>query len=98
MPDGAAVDTEGCYWAAIPHGDKGRVARFTPDGALDLSFEMPVLGPTMVSFGGNDMSTLYITSARLESQMGLPMSSLGGDLFCVETSARGIAESFTLPG
>ncbi|SFF98985.1 gluconolactonase [Novosphingobium sp. CF614] len=95
IPDGATVDTDGFYWAAIPYGDKGRVARFAPDGRLDLHFEMPVLGPTMVAFGGKDMSTLFITSCRLESHMGLPVSPLGGDIFAVETHVRGIAETLS---
>jgi len=95
IPDGAAVDTDGFYWAAIPYGDKGRVARFAPDGRLDLHFEMPVLGPTMVAFGGRDMSTLFITSCRLEANMGLPMSPLGGDIFAVRTHVRGTAETLS---
>lgn len=95
IPDGAAVDTDGFYWAAIPFGDKGRVARFAPDGRLDLHFEMPVLGPTMVAFGGRNMSTLFITSCRLEANMGLPMSPLGGDIFAVRTHVRGMAETLS---
>jgi sugar lactone lactonase YvrE len=95
IPDGATVDEEGYYWNAVPYGDKGRIARFSPDGKLDLSFDMPVLGPTMVAFGGKDMSTLFITSCRLESHMGLPMSALGGDLFAVDTGFRGIPETLS---
>jgi sugar lactone lactonase YvrE len=95
IPDGASVDSEGFYWNAVPYGDKGRVARFAPDGSLDLHFDMPVLGPTMVAFGGKDMSTLFITSCRLETNMGLPMSSLGGDIFAVETQMRGLAETLS---
>jgi sugar lactone lactonase YvrE len=95
IPDGASVDSEGFYWNAVPYGDKGRVARFAPDGSLDLHFDMPVLGPTMVAFGGKDMSTLFITSCRLETNMGLPMSSLGGDIFAVQTQMHGMAETLS---
>jgi sugar lactone lactonase YvrE len=95
IPDGAAVDSEGYYWDAVPYGDKGRIARFAPDGSLDLQFEMPVLGPTMVAFGGKDMSTLFITSCRLESHLGLPMSPLGGDIFAVDTHVTGLAETLS---
>lgn len=95
IPDGAAVDSDGFYWNAIPYGDKGRVGRFAPDGRLDLHFDMPVLGPTMVAFGGKDLSTLFITSCRLEANMGLPMSALGGDIFAVETQVRGMAETLS---
>jgi len=95
ITDGAAVDTEGYYWCALPFGETGKVARFAPDGMLDLHFDMPVLVPTMVSFGGPDMSTLYITSGRLEPSLNRPVSALGGDIFAVETSFTGIAETMT---
>jgi sugar lactone lactonase YvrE len=95
IPDGATVDSEGYYWNAVPYGDKGRIARFAPDGSLDLHFEVPVLGPTMVAFGGADMSTLFITSCRLESHMGLPMSALGGDVFAVQTHVKGLPETLS---
>ena len=95
IPDGAAVDSEGYYWNAVPYADKGRIARFAPDGSLDLAVEMPVLGPTMVAFGGKDMSTLFITSGRLESHMGLPMSALAGDLFAIDTPFTGLAETLS---
>jgi sugar lactone lactonase YvrE len=93
IPDGATVDSEGGYWAAAPFGPKtGAVVRFTPDGKLDLHFDVPVLVPTMVAFGGPDLSTLYITSGRIEHLLQREASDLGGDIFAVETSYRGIAE------
>ncbi|SFG00793.1 hypothetical protein SAMN05518801_105150 [Novosphingobium sp. CF614] len=36
---------------------------------LDI-YRRLLLGPTMTSFGGKDMSTLFITSCRLETVMG----------------------------
>jgi sugar lactone lactonase YvrE len=61
-PDGAAVDTDGCYW--ICGTDAGLVHRYTPDGVLDFSVRVasPRLG--MCAFGGADLRTLYIVSAR----------------------------------
>jgi sugar lactone lactonase YvrE len=94
IPDGATVDAEGFYWSAAPFGDKtGHVLRFAPDGALDLHFEVPVLVPTMVAFGGPDLSTLYIVSGRIEAALKRPPSEWGGDLFAVETGFRGLAEA-----
>jgi sugar lactone lactonase YvrE len=93
IPDGATVDSEGCLWTAVPFGITGKVARFTPDGALDLQFDVPVLVPTMVTFGGPNMSTLYITSGRIEASLNRPVSPLGGDIFAVETRFRGIPEA-----
>nr|BFE96257.1 hypothetical protein GCM10020185_67930 [Pseudomonas brassicacearum subsp. brassicacearum] len=39
-PDGAAVDADGCYW--ICANDAGLIHRFTPDGRLDCSLQVPV--------------------------------------------------------
>jgi sugar lactone lactonase YvrE len=61
-PDGAAIDVEGNYWIALFEG--ARVQCYSPGGALLGEFPLPALCPTMVSFGGPDMATLYVTSAR----------------------------------
>lgn len=60
-PDGAAVDSEGAYWCAMFEG--GRLLRFAPDGTLLREVKLPLRCPTMVAFGGDDLRTLYITSA-----------------------------------
>jgi len=95
IPDGGTVDSEGGLWLAVPFGETGKVARFTPDGQLDLHFDVPVLAPSMVAFGGADMATLFITTGRIEALMDRPLSPLGGDLFAVETGFRGIPEAIT---
>ncbi|PPQ33141.1 SMP-30/gluconolactonase/LRE family protein [Rhodopila globiformis] len=61
VPDGSAVDAEGCYWSAI-HGGS-RLIRFTPDGKIDREVKLPVSQPTMCAFGGPDLDMLYVTSA-----------------------------------
>jgi sugar lactone lactonase YvrE len=61
-PDGGAVDSEGCYWAACFEGQ--RLARFAPDGTLLRSVPLPVRCPTMPCFGGDDLRTLYVTTSR----------------------------------
>lgn len=61
-PDGAAVDSEGAYWCAMFEG--GRVLRLSPAGEILREIHLPVRCPTMVAFGGRDLRTLYITSAR----------------------------------
>lgn len=60
--DGAAVDTQGFYWAAVPYD--GLLMRYTPDGQVDQCWRMPVSCPTMPSFGGAAHDVLYVTSAR----------------------------------
>lgn len=97
MPDGATVDTQGGYWVAVaapPGGPPtGGVARYTPDGKLDFFFKLPVPFVTMVAFGGPDLSTLYITTARLAAFMPQGVPDGAGDLFAVQTHFRGAPES-----
>ena len=61
-PDGAAVDSEGAYWCAMYDG--GRLLRLAPDGELLQEIRLPVRCPTMMAFGGDDLRTLYVTTAR----------------------------------
>lgn len=98
MPDGATVDDQGAYWVAIaaPPGGAaatGGVARFTPDGKLDRYVDFPVPMVTMVAFGGSDLSTLYVTTARLEMFMPGRVPPGAGDLYTIETDFRGAPES-----
>lgn len=61
-PDGAAVDAEGCYWVAMFDG--ARIVRLSPGGELLQTVPLPVRCPTMPCFGGSDLRTLFITTAR----------------------------------
>jgi sugar lactone lactonase YvrE len=61
-PDGGAVDSEGCYWSAFYRGSK--VVRLSPQGKLLAEYPLPAMCPTMCAFGGPDLRTLYVTTAR----------------------------------
>jgi sugar lactone lactonase YvrE len=61
-PDGAAMDAEGCYWSAMFEGQ--RLLRLSPAGEVLRELRLPVRCPTMPCFGGADLKTLYITTAR----------------------------------
>ena len=61
-PDGAAVDAEGAYWCAMFEGQ--RLLRIAPDGRVLQELKLPVRCPTMPCFGGPDLRTLYVTTAR----------------------------------
>lgn len=61
-PDGIALDVEGGVWVAIGHGSA--VHRYGPDGQLDQVVEVPVSNVTACTFGGDDMTALYITTSR----------------------------------
>jgi sugar lactone lactonase YvrE len=97
-PDGAAVDSQGGYWCALAapqdgSAETGGVARFTPDGRLDRYVRFPVPIVTMVAFGGPDLSTLYVTTARLERFMTGPVPDGAGDLYAFETGFQGEPET-----
>jgi len=61
-PDGAAIDCEGACWVAMFEGQ--RLLRLAPDGTLLSEWPLPVRCPTMPCFGGPDLKTLYLTTAR----------------------------------
>jgi sugar lactone lactonase YvrE len=61
-PDGAAMDAEGHYWAAMFEG--GCLLRIAPNGEIVQRVELPVSCPTMPTFGGADLRTLFVTTAR----------------------------------
>ena len=62
LPDGLAVDSEGAIWICLFGG--GAIRRYLPNGALDLHVPLPVTNPTCPTFGGEDLRTVYVTSAR----------------------------------
>ncbi len=61
-PDGAAVDVRGHVWVAMYEGQ--RLVELAPDGGLVGEHRLPVRCPTMPAFGGADLRTLYVTTAR----------------------------------
>jgi sugar lactone lactonase YvrE len=61
-PDGAAVDAEGCYWSALFEGQ--RLLRLSPEGEVLREVRLPVRCATMPCFGGPQLKTIYITTAR----------------------------------
>lgn len=60
--DGSTIDAEGFLWNARFAGSC--LIRFAPDGRVDRVLELPVTNPTCCCFGGPDLRTLYVTSAR----------------------------------
>ncbi|OWQ84721.1 gluconolactonase [Roseateles aquatilis] len=61
-PDGAAVDVEGCYWVAMMEGQQ--LLRLSPSGEVLQRVALPVRCATMPTFGGADLRTLFVTTAR----------------------------------
>ena len=88
-PDGAAVDADGCYW--ICGNDAGLIHRFTPDGRLDRSLEVPVKKPAMCAFGGAGLDTLFVTSIRPGGD--LSDQPLAGGVFALQPGVTGLEET-----
>jgi sugar lactone lactonase YvrE len=90
LPDGSALDVEGYLWNCRVGG--GCVVRFSPDGTVDRVVELPCSAPTSCAFGGEDLRTLHVTSARF----GLPESRRDhpdeGALFAIDTGVPGRPE------
>ena len=86
-PDGSAIDADGYLWNA--RWGAGCIVRFAPDGRVDREIVMPVAQPTCCAFGGPDLRTLYITSAR-QGLEGLAPDSPDGALFAVRTDVPGL--------
>ena len=63
-PDGLCCDREGGVW--VCHWGGGCVSRFDPAGRLSHRIQLPVSQPTRCTFGGADLTELYICSARFE--------------------------------
>ncbi|MBC7859704.1 MAG: SMP-30/gluconolactonase/LRE family protein [Burkholderiaceae bacterium] len=90
-PDGAAVDSEGAYWCAMYEG--GCLLRLSPAGEVLLRIALPLRCPTMLAFGGDDLRTLYITSASARRPAEeLAAYPLSGCLLSVRVAVAGLAE------
>ncbi len=91
-PDGAVVDANGYVWNA--QWGAGTVIRFTPDGKVDRVVKVPVSRPTCPAFGGKDLKTLYITSARQGmSAAELEQEPLAGSVFSIDVDVPGLPEN-----
>ena len=90
-PDGGSFDAEGCYWSALFEG--GRVVRLSPAGDLLQTVLLPVTRPTMIAFGGPDLRTAYVTSARAGlSDMDIAIQPHAGAIFSFPVDVPGLPE------
>jgi sugar lactone lactonase YvrE len=85
-PDGATVDSDGCYW--IAGNDGSCLLRFTPEGTLDRELELPFTKPSMCCFGGAKLDTLLVTSIN----PGTGGGEWAGAAVLVRPGVNGLAE------
>ena len=62
-PDGITLDRAGCLWVAL--WDGSGVRRYDSDGKLMLHIRFPCARITKVAFGGADLMTAFVTTARI---------------------------------
>jgi L-arabinonolactonase len=89
--DGATVDSKGGYWLA--NVGAGALRRYWPDGSLDRIVSLPFSNPTKPTFGGADLSTLYVTSTRLALQSSVKPVFDNGGIFALRPGERGLPET-----
>ncbi|MGW3118630.1 SMP-30/gluconolactonase/LRE family protein [Streptomyces sp. NPDC001107] len=87
FPDGLTVDADGCVWVAL--WDGAAVRRYTPDGELDRVIELPTPRVTACTFGGPDLTDLYITTARVGLTAPHPVA---GSLLVVPGVGKGLEQ------
>ena len=92
LPDGLTVDAEGYLWLALWGG--GCVRRYTPRGELDRELRLPVDLVTSVTFGGEGLAELYVTTARDGlTPAQLTEQPLAGSVFRCRPGVQGLAPS-----
>lgn len=87
FPDGSALDAEGYLWNARWGGSC--IIRYAPDGRINRIIDVPVQQPTSCVFAGDDLKTLYVTSAR--AGLGDAANELDGALLCASVDVAGQA-------
>lgn len=94
IPDGLAVDAEGCVWVAI--WDGGEVRRLDPDGRLLERVRVPARRPTSCAFGGEGLRDLFVTSARMGIADADATDPLAGSIFCLRDAGEGLPAPRTI--
>jgi sugar lactone lactonase YvrE len=89
LPDGMAIDEDGCLWVALYGGSA--VRRYTPAGKLDATLFFPATNITCPVFGGPGFGVLYVTSARdgLDNRQ-LAAQPHAGAVFAADVGSRGL--------
>ena len=89
-PDGMAIDSEDKLWIGLWNGNK--VARYDPvTGKMMSIIDVPAHNVSACAFGGPNLDTLYITTARVDmTDAELDSLPLSGSLFKAVPGVRGV--------
>lgn len=86
LPDGMTIDEEDHLWIAFWNGS--RIARYSPSGQEIARYSVPAPRVTSLTFGGDALDTLYITTAALEDTS----ANGAGALYMLTPGVRGRTE------
>ena len=90
-PDGMTVDQDGRLYVA--HFGGGGISRFLADGTGDGFIRLPVQNVTSVTFGADNFTTLFATSANCtfdeSERLACPLE---GSVFAIDCNARGLPQ------
>ncbi|QJE02076.1 SMP-30/gluconolactonase/LRE family protein [Massilia forsythiae] len=90
-PDGMAVDADGCVWIATFGG--WRIDRYDAGGNKVGEVRFPCSNITKLAFGGGDLRTAYVTTARKGlSEEKLAQQPLAGALFTFRAETPGLPQ------
>ncbi len=89
VPDGLAVDAEGCLWSARWGGSQ--LVRLSPRGEVLARVAFPVSRVSSCVFGGPDLQTLFVTTAKEDLNAAERRTEvLSGSIFSLETEIPGL--------
>jgi len=91
LPDGATLDAGGHLWVAL--WDGGCIVRLDAGGRIEKRVPLPVPKASSLTFGGKDLSDLYITTAGGDKKH--VEGPQAGALFRLKTQAKGVPEFFS---
>ena len=88
-PDGMTLDAQGNVWIAFWGG--ACVRQFSPQGVLLQRIDLPALQITSMAFGGEDLQSLVVTSARngMTAQQ-LAQYPASGSVFLLRPGVAGV--------
>jgi len=88
LPDGMAVDQQGCVWSAL--WDGFGLVRFDQDGNIAVRVQFPTRKVSSLTFGGDDLQDIYVTTAGGNTKH--EDGAAAGSLFRVRLEANGRPE------
>ena len=88
-PDGATTDSTNSLWCAL--WGSGGVIRYDSQGEVSHELKLPASQPTCVTFGGDDMDIIFVTTAKVGlAKQELAKQPEAGNLFIFKSDVKGV--------